>query len=80
MGLYILTNHDDTEAVIVNTSCCPSMPLPFVFYDEYEPGIGDKVSDFLNWVRDIRGLVPWTESDDVWHKECERKWEEFKNL
>ncbi len=75
MGLSILTDSEDTEAVIVNDSVLPPQPIPFVFYKDYEPGIYELVNEFLDWVKDIRGLAK--NPNITWAKAIEAKWTEF---
>ncbi len=55
MGMYILSNEDKTEAVVVNDSVLPPQPLPFVFYAE-DGEVVKEVNAFIDWYRpkDIR--------------------------
>ena len=50
MGMSILTNEDNTEAVIVNDSVLPPHPLDFVFYCPDGEAL-DKVLEFIDWVK-----------------------------
>lgn len=50
MGMSILTNEDNTEAVIVNDSVLPPSPVDFVFYCP-DGDASDKVLEFIDWCK-----------------------------
>jgi len=52
VGLSILTNEEQTEAVIVNDSVLPPQPLPIVFYlFDNEDGIVEVLNKFIDSFR-----------------------------
>lgn len=71
MGLSILTNEEQTEAVIVNDSILPPQPLPVVFYlYDHEGGIVEVLNKFID------GFRPY--GIRQFQGDLLKEWEQFK--
>jgi hypothetical protein len=80
VGLSILADKNETEAVIVNDSVLPACPLGVVFsiYDSeetHDENIVELVNEFMGWCRprDVRYIGA---TEDT-HKALRREWERF---